>query len=75
MVATDDRNDRFYIQTLEDGNNTSLGSLPGLLDVEAIDFLISPSCYMNVGTVTATVTAEGVSTQVNDSDPSHYCNP
>jgi uncharacterized protein YjiK len=73
MVATDDRNDIFYIQTLENGNNSTLGPLPGLLDVEAIDFLLS-SCYMNVGTVTATVMVDGVAAQVSDSDPSHYCN-
>jgi uncharacterized protein YjiK len=72
MVATDDKNDHFYIQTLENGNNLSLGSLPGLLDVESIDFLIS--CYMNVGEVTATVTAGNVSSSVSDTDPSHYCN-
>ena len=72
MVATDDKNDLFYIQTLENGNNTSLGSLPGLLDVEAIDFLVS--CYMNVGKVTATVSVAGISETVMDSDPSHYCN-
>jgi hypothetical protein len=72
MAATDDTNDLFYIQTLENGNNVSLGSLPGLLDVEAIDFLIS--CYMNVGKVTATVTVGDVSASVSDTDPSHYCN-
>ena len=72
MVATDDREDIFYIQTLENGNNVTLGPLEGLLDVEAIDFLIS--CYMNVGEVTATVTVGGVSSSVSDTDPSHYCN-
>jgi hypothetical protein len=71
-VATDDENDHFYLQTLENGNNVSLGSLPGLMDVEAIDFLIS--CYMNVGKVTATVTAGEASSSVSDTDPSHYCN-
>jgi hypothetical protein len=71
-VATDDENDQFYLQTFENGNNVSLGSLPGLMDVEAIDFLIS--CYMNVGKVTATVTAGNVSSSVSDTDPSHYCN-
>jgi hypothetical protein len=72
MVASDDPNDLFYIETLENGNNMSLGSLPGLMDVEAIDFLIS--CYMNVGNVKATVSVGGVSRSAHDSDPSHYCN-
>jgi hypothetical protein len=72
MAATDDANDLFYIQSLENGNNMSLGSLPGLMDVEAIDFRIS--CYLNIGKVTATVTAGGVSDAVSDTDPSHYCN-
>jgi uncharacterized protein YjiK len=72
MVATDDREDIFYIQTLENGNNVTLGPLEGLLDVEAIDFLIP--CYMNVGEVTATVTVGNVTSSVSDTDPSHYCN-
>lgn len=73
MVASDDNHDLFYIQTLEDGNNASLGTVNVLTDVEAIDFIIS-TCYMNVGTVTATVTSAGVSHTVSYSDPSHYCN-
>ena len=72
MVATDDRKDIFYIQTLENGSNVTLGALDGLLDVEAIDFLIS--CYMNVGEVKATVTVGGVTSSVSDTDPSYYCN-
>jgi hypothetical protein len=71
-VAVDDDHDLFYIQTLENGNNTALGSLTELTDVEGIDFLIS--CYMNVGEVTATYMVNGLPAQVSDSDPSHYCN-
>ncbi|MDX1414747.1 MAG: SdrD B-like domain-containing protein [Candidatus Promineifilaceae bacterium] len=72
MVASDDNNDLFYIQTLENGNNISLGVLPELTDVEAIDFLIP--CYMNIGRVTATVVIDGVVVAETDHDASHYCN-
>ena len=72
MVASEDNHDLFYIQTFENGNNIPLGSLPELLDVESIDFRVS--CYMNIGVVSATVTAGGVIYTVSDLDPSHYCN-
>ncbi len=72
MVASEDDNDLFFIQTFENGNNISLGSLPGLTDVESIDFRVS--CYMNMGQVSATVTVGGVISKASDIDPSHYCN-
>ncbi|MDX1414746.1 MAG: SdrD B-like domain-containing protein, partial [Candidatus Promineifilaceae bacterium] len=72
MVAADDLNDLFYIQSLENGNNMSLGSFLELTDVEAIDFLLS--CYVNVGQVSVTVTAGETSDTISDFDLSHYCN-
>lgn len=72
MLAADDYFDLFYNQTLENGNNVAIGSLPELTDVEGMDFLIP--CYWNVGMVSATVLVDGKVVAVSAFDPSHYCN-
>ncbi len=41
MVAFNDYNDKFALVTLEDGNNTFLGRISGLGDVEGMDFVAS----------------------------------
>jgi hypothetical protein len=41
MVSFNDYNDKFALVTMEDGNNTFLGRISGLGDVEGMDFVAS----------------------------------
>ncbi|MAE62913.1 MAG: hypothetical protein CMJ18_01465 [Phycisphaeraceae bacterium] len=70
LIAFDDNNNLYVDQTLENGNNSSLGSISGLTDVEALEFtrpMNIPGLYRNL----ATVTVPGAF----DRDASHYRNP
>ncbi len=48
MLASDDKHDLFYIQSLQNRNNTALGSLSKLTDVEGIDFVVDEEITLSV---------------------------
>jgi hypothetical protein len=51
MIGSEDLFELFYLQTLADGGNSSLGSVAGLTDVEAID-MIAPAIVQADGRLT-----------------------